>query len=231
MIMIFQKEKSPVKKTTVQTNLTDFFRGNINLEGDDSLVENSSQLKEIVKKESLLHEIIGEIGASFGNLPKTAVEFCSSFKTDFSLDLSLVYWAMMRKDEIFDPENQIFKNGLLLDQSQHAGLILSEYGLESLNLSEILNHRSSKLYHHTENELKQIISQSMQDGGVINFDGIGYSAELFGLLIQNLKNAEKPEEEGYYSIAVVLPDEKDDGYWPLLIKNNVTQMLGVLAPR
>ncbi|HMF30492.1 MAG TPA: hypothetical protein VKK79_03715 [Candidatus Lokiarchaeia archaeon] len=96
---------------------------------------------------------------------------------------------------------------------------------------EIYNSRSSNLYHFTENKLKHIISQSKQDGGVIKFGGVGYSAELFGFLLQNLKKAEKPQEAGDYSIAVVLPDERDDGYWPLLIKNNVTQMLGVLAPR
>ncbi len=224
------KESSSVRKDTVQTTLGKFFKGSRDVDSNEQLEASAAQLATAAIKTSVRGNFFQDIGTN-ATLPQTASELLNSFKADFSEREIERLWAGMRGGEKFDLHSDFLKKGILVDLTQHAAVVLSELGIACLNLKDVFRTRETQLFHLTGEEIKDTIFRSKQSGGVVKFGGIRYSAEIFAALIMNMNVIGNLGELGDFSIAVVQPNEKDDGHWPLIIQNNNTRVLGTLAPR
>lgn len=225
-----EKEYLSVRKSTVQTTLGRFFGGSRNIEDAEQLAVNITQLETTAKKDSIRTILQLKEGGSHAR-PDTQNEIIDSFKDDFSEEDVMRLWEGMRGGEKFDFRSDFLKNSLLVDLSQHAAIVLSMQGIECLNLRDVCSRRETKIFHMSEEEVKDAIFRAKQSGGVVKFAGVRFNAEIFAALVRSLNLIGDQGEPGDYSIAAILSNKDDDGHWPLLVRNNVTRVLGTIAPR
>jgi len=190
--------------------------------------ENTStkELKAFLNK-SVFLSMIKEDSANTSN---SLIEMFT-FKTDFTMKSLSSHWAwMQKKDGAYTPE-AILKNGFIIDSTQHVAIIISQEGLNRFCLKEAITQRESRLYHFSGDEIRSLILKARKNNGIITFENTNVKAELIEFLLPNLEEAKDFKGYREYSIAIILPKPGDDGSWPIIIKNDITQILGIIVSR
>jgi hypothetical protein len=229
LMQISKKDPNDIKNKS-QSDILTFFKIKENCIETTVDASNSALLGDALKRESLKPTTNSVFKEENGNSSVNGLELLSNFKVDFEPEIIEKYWKWMRKGDKFDPNNFMIRNGFIIDYSQHAAIILSERGLDYLNLRVIYSQRESELFQYSAFNLRRRLTKAKQKDNAIFFSGVKYSAEILEFLVNNLKETRSSLEEGSNSIAVAKPIESDDGQWPLIVRNDVTLILGVLAP-
>ncbi len=166
-----------------------------------------------------------------GPVPKYPLDVIKGFKIINEIDTLKKSWKRMRGGEHYDPAEGTPKIGMIFDQTQQVALIVDEAGIECLRLRVTLASSTACVENKTEREIQADIRRGKQSGNVVFYGKHGFDANLMELLVKSLKLNWISGEEGYYSIVSPSP-KKDASAVPLLVvRNNVTLMLGVIAPR
>ncbi|OLS14198.1 MAG: hypothetical protein RBG13Loki_2172 [Promethearchaeota archaeon CR_4] len=164
-----------------------------------------------------------------GPIPKNPLDLITGFKINYDSEILKNYWKRLRGGEHYDPTGDIMKIGMIYDPSQQVALVINEAGVECLNLRGILASPGAHVEHKTEREIQAGIRHGKQSGNAISIGNNVFQANLFELLIKNLKTDWMSGEEGYYSIGIHPPQKNNTSGSLLIVRNNVTLMLGVLA--
>lgn len=217
-------------KNIHQSTLEKFIFSDSSLNKDTGSEQNLNELRNTVIRSNYSFNL--DIKKEFNQIerPKTITELLSSFKELNSTESLKEVWNLMQNAKTFNANDPMIKKGILFESSKHAAVISSENGLDCFNLREIYQSRETKIFHFSEEELIHKIKDKRKGKNTLIFRNVKIDIELLKLLISALKNNSDSTEIQYYTIGIIMPNENDDGYWPIIVRNNNTQMLGLLAP-
>lgn len=162
-------------------------------------------------------------------VPRLPIDIIAGFKTDYAADALRSCWKRLRDGERYDPEGTMVKSGVIHDRTQQVALVTTESGVTCLNLRGILRLPSARMEHKTEREMQAEIRRGKLSGNVVRFANVAFNANLLELLVKNLKVDWITGEEGYYSLGMPAPRQNGGNGNLLIVRNNVTLMVGVLA--
>lgn len=217
-----QKKNSP-QRAQIQTKLTQFLRKNKILDSQEVGEENIRNLQLTIRRKNY-----ESLSIDYQRKKTESTNFLDDFKREFNLQELRNIWENFRGDTPFNEKDEMILNQLILDHSQHAAILLGEKGLDRLDIRGILREREIRITKYTEEELIKLISGANKKDEIITIERVSYSAKLLNSLILNTKLTTNGNSS--FTIITIVRKDEDDGYWPLILRNNTTAVIGILAP-